>query len=92
MWLTDRLKERSTWAAIAAIAGLFGMEIQPEFRDLIINALIGVAAVVAFMFDENKNVNINLPPIELQGKPTPHIVIPPGHRESPDLDDRSFNG
>lgn len=68
MWLANRLKEKTTWLAIFAMAGLFGMNIKPELQDLIINALIAASAIVAFVFDEDKNVNINLPPVEMQAK------------------------
>ena len=52
-WLLNRLKERSTWLAIFTLAGLFGMKIEPELREHIINAILAVAAVAAFVFREN---------------------------------------
>jgi hypothetical protein len=69
MWLANRLREPTTWGAIVAFAGLFGFTIDPELRDLIINILIGIAALIAFIFRENeRQVNIQLPPVELQAK------------------------
>ena len=77
-WLLNRLKERSTWLAIFAMAGLVGIKLEPEFRDAIINAILAVAAVVAFVFRENireRSTDLDqsagpppLPPIELTGK------------------------
>jgi len=74
-WLLSRLKEKSTWIGIFTIAGLFGMKIEPELREYIINAILAVAAVAAFVFKEPAKI----PPIELQGRPT---------RNSPDDSDR----
>ena len=78
-WLLNRLKERSTWLAIFTLAGLVGIKLEPELRELIINAILGVAAVVAFVFRENireRSTDLDqdsrsapaLPPIELQGR------------------------
>lgn len=78
-WLLNRLKERSTWLAIFTLAGLFGMKIEPELREHIINAILAVAAVAAFVFRENireRSTDLDqasrpasaLPPIELQGR------------------------
>jgi hypothetical protein len=66
-WLLARLKEKSTWLGIFTIAGLFGMKIEPELREHIINAILAVAAVVAFVFREDVK-RADLPPIELQGR------------------------
>jgi len=78
-WLLNRLKERSTWLAIFTLAGLVGIKLEPEFREAIINAILAVSAVVAFVFRENireRSTDIDqssgtetpLPPIELTGK------------------------
>jgi len=53
IWLLNRLKERSTWLAIFTVAGLVGIKIEPELRESVINAILAVAAVVAFVFREN---------------------------------------
>jgi hypothetical protein len=66
-WLLARLKEKSTWLAIFTLAGLLGMKIEPELREHIINAILAVAAVVAFVFREDVK-RADLPPIELQGR------------------------
>jgi uncharacterized membrane protein len=68
-WLINRLKERSTWLAIFALAGLVGIKLEPEFRDAIINAIVAVAAVVAFVFRENTHErSTDLPAIETRSK------------------------
>jgi len=68
-WLLNRLKERSTWLAIFTLAGLVGIKLEPELRELIINAILGVAAVVAFVFRENiRERSTDLPAIEMQGR------------------------
>lgn len=73
-WFLNRLKERSTWLAIFTLAGLVGIKLEPELRELIINAILGVAAVVAFVFRENirerdqPRQNDQLPPIDLVGR------------------------
>lgn len=51
-WLLDRLKERSSWLAIFTVIGLIGIKIDPELREVIINAILAVAAVAAFVFKE----------------------------------------
>lgn len=76
-WLLNRLKEKSTWLGIFTMLGLFGMKIKPEFQELIIQAILAVAAVVAFIFRENIRERAedqfpretSLPPIELVGRP-----------------------
>ena len=52
-WLINRLKERTTWLAIFTLLGLVGVKLEPEFREIIINAILAVTAVVAFVFREN---------------------------------------
>ena len=70
-WLIARLKEKSTWLALFTFAGLFGINIEPELREYIINAIIAVAAVAAFVFKEparEHHQSNQIPPIELQGR------------------------
>lgn len=73
-WLIDRLKEKSTWLAIFTFAGLFGIKLEPEFREAIINAILAVAAVAAFVFRETTHEPHQpdhapeLPKIELMGR------------------------
>ena len=78
-WLLDRLKERSSWLAIFTFAGLIGMKIEPELREAIINAILAVAAVAAFVFREEVK-HADLSPIELQGRsdtPAPDSPVTP---------------
>ena len=75
-WLLNRLKEKSTWLAVFTIAGLLGMKVEPELREQIINAILAVAALVAFIFRENirersTDRKVDLPPIKLVGTATP---------------------
>lgn len=83
-WLLNRLKERSTWLAIFTLLGLVGIKLEPELRELIINAILAVAAVVAFVSRENiheRSTDLDqatrsapqLPPIELHGRPAAPI-------------------
>jgi hypothetical protein len=72
-WLLDRLKERSTWLAIFTFAGLVGMKVEPELRELIINAILGIAAVAAFIWREHRDPNertraTDIPEIDLVGR------------------------
>jgi len=44
-WILDRLRERTTWAGLVAIATAFGLNISPEDGEAIITgamALIGI--------------------------------------------------
>lgn len=73
-WLLARLKEKSTWLAIFTLAGLLGMKIEPELREHIINAILAVAAVAAFVFrektreSETADPQLELPKIDLVGR------------------------
>ena len=71
-WLLARLKEKSTWLGIFTMAGLFGMKIEPELREAIINAILAVAAVAAFVFREETKHEQALPPIDLVGRSENH--------------------
>lgn len=83
-WLIDRLKERSTWLAIFTFAGLLGMKIEPELREAIINAILAVAAVAAFVFrEEVKHDQAALPSIELLGRS--EADPPPRNPDAPDV-------
>ena len=73
-WLLNRLKEKSTWLGIFTLAGLLGMKLNPELQELITQAILAVAAIVAFVFRENtleRSTDAGpaaLPPIELVGQ------------------------
>ena len=45
-YLLNRLKERSTWLGLVAIAAAFGLTISPELLDYIIAAGMAVAGIV----------------------------------------------
>lgn len=74
-WLLNRLKEKSTWLALFTFAGLLGMKLNPELQELITQAILAVAAIVAFVFRENVRERSTdagppaLPPIDLLGHP-----------------------
>jgi len=53
VWFIERIKEKSTWLAIFTFMGLFGMQIKPELRDSIIDTILMVAALVAFIWQEH---------------------------------------
>jgi hypothetical protein len=68
----ERLKEKSTWLSIFTVASLFGMQIEPELKDPLIEAILAVAAVVAFIFRETIYESRNL-----RGNPHQHRVCDP---------------
>lgn len=75
VWLLNRLKEKSTWLALFTFAGLLGMKLNPELQELITQAILAVAAIVAFVFRESQRERSTdtagpaaLPPIELVGQ------------------------
>lgn len=74
-WLLNRLKEKSTWLGIFTLLGLLGMKLNPELQELITQAILAVAAIVAFVFRESTlerstdaGPQTALPPIELVGQ------------------------
>jgi len=75
-WLLNRLKEKSTWLAIFTLVGLFGMNIEPELRDHIIDAILAIAAAVAFVFrEEGYKKEQELYQIELIAKPESAVQL-----------------
>lgn len=77
-WLLNRLKEKSTWLGIFTLLGLLGMKLNPELQELITQAILAVAAIVAFIYRENTRERSDdqlpretpeLPPIDLIGRP-----------------------
>lgn len=50
--LLDRFKEPSSWAGVAVILNLFGVQIAPEGMTAIVTALTGACAVAAFFIKE----------------------------------------
>lgn len=58
-YITNRLKEPSTYAGIAVIAGLVGVKITPEAWEAGVQILTGVAALVAMLVPDGKAVTKN---------------------------------
>lgn len=52
--IIDRLKEPSSWAALAALSGSFGLQIPNELAQQGSLALAGVAGIVGFFLKEKK--------------------------------------
>lgn len=50
-----RLREPSSWAGIAALLGVFGIQIAPETMTGIVQAGTGLAAVAAIVLREAKD-------------------------------------
>ena len=50
----ERMKEPSTWAGLAILASLFGVQIAPEQMNTIVQAGTGFAAAVAIFMPERK--------------------------------------
>lgn len=49
LFLADRLKERSTWVGLAALASALGVVLTPEAAEAIIAAGTAVAGLVAIV-------------------------------------------
>ena len=45
-WIKDRLKERTTWYALATLAGLFGYNVTPEYAGEVISSIVTVVALI----------------------------------------------
>jgi hypothetical protein len=50
--VTARLRERSTWAGIAALLSLAGLNVAPEAWSSLVDVGIALAAAVAVFFPE----------------------------------------
>lgn len=53
-WLSDRLKEPSTYAGLAAIAMVFHVGIPTDLMTSITSLGVGVGGVLAFVLGESK--------------------------------------
>lgn len=53
-WLLNRLKERSTWSALIALASIAGLNIKPELTDSIITAGTALVAVIFAITSDSK--------------------------------------
>jgi hypothetical protein len=75
-WLINRLGERTTWLGIFTMCSLVGIRLEPQFREVLIDAILAVAAVVAFVFREShkeRSTDVQcqtakFPPIDLVGR------------------------
>lgn len=45
-WIKDRLKERTTWYALATLAGILGYNVTPEYMGEIISGILTTVALV----------------------------------------------
>lgn len=50
-----RLKEPSTWAGIAIILALFGVDLAPEQSQVIVQSGAGIGALLAIILGEKKS-------------------------------------
>lgn len=77
-WLLQRFRERTTWLSIIGVLGLFGMRLDPELQEYIIQGLIAASCVVAFLFPEADLVKKDeLPPIDLVARSEPERLREP---------------
>ena len=53
-WLSDRLKEPSTWNSIITMLTTAGINIDPELAQGIVSTGIGAASIVMFVTKEKK--------------------------------------
>lgn len=70
------LKQPSTWRGFFILAGILGFKLEPELQDAITTAVLAALALIEVIRNEHAPapVNIQLPPIDLQGKST--SVVP----------------
>lgn len=53
-WAAARLEERNTWTGIGAILGGIGVSVAPDAWAHIVDAAVGVFALIAFLVPEKK--------------------------------------
>jgi hypothetical protein len=53
-WFGDRLKEPSTWASLAGIAGLVHLNIDPGLWQHVADVGMAIGAFIAFVLPEKK--------------------------------------
>ena len=69
-WMIARLRENSTWRGIIWLLTVAGLSLRPDQAEAIITVGMAVAGLLGvFLADEPKTVRIELPPIDLQGRP-----------------------
>jgi len=54
-WITDRLKERSTWIGLSGIVTAAGVAISPELLEAIISMGIAAASLIAIITKDKKD-------------------------------------
>lgn len=91
------LKQPSTWRGIFLLIGLFGFHLRPELQEAIINAVVGVLALIEVIRNEHAPapVHIQLPPVELIGRATVADRVResvPARRSSGETDGPEYNG
>jgi hypothetical protein len=74
-WVLRRLREPSTWRGLVWLATVAGLSLRPDQAEAIVTAGMALAGLLGvFLADEPKTVKIELSPIDLQGRPEPHLV------------------
>jgi len=53
-YLVDRLREPSSYAGLAALMGIFGLQVAPEAWTMVIQVLTGVAGLAAFFMKDRE--------------------------------------
>jgi len=51
-YLIDRLREPSSYAGLAALLGIFGLQVAPEAWTLVIQVLTGLSGLAAFFLKD----------------------------------------
>lgn len=54
MWITDRLRERSTWVGLAGLVSALGIGIEPAQMDAIAAAGAAVAGLLAVFWPDKR--------------------------------------
>ena len=68
-WLLNRLREPSTWRGLVWLATVAGLSLRPDQAEAIVVTGMALAGLLGvFLRDEPKTVQIELPPIDLQGR------------------------
>lgn len=69
-WLVKRLREASTWRGLVWLAAVAGLALRPEQAEAIVTVGMAIAGLLGvFLSDEPTNVHIELPPVDLVGRP-----------------------
>lgn len=69
-WLLNRLREPSTWRGLVWLATGFGVTLKPEVWEQVTAVGMALAGLIGVLTrDDPKTVQLQLPPIDLVGKP-----------------------